>query len=122
MSLNWDATKVDDYEALKTDAEWPVTEAVIFYTMFVGVREITEANAEKFATRIHMWEQLNGTALSGVGDDGEIVRIPVTLADVRRRVGLSTNATPYTDAKFNAEIARIVRERADAAIYKAKTE
>lgn len=100
MSLDWNATAIREYDALKTDAEWVKTETLVWATMRVGLSSITEANATKFAARLFASNRLYGITSN------------VTLADIRRRVGLRTNATDWSDAKFRANLARILMDDA----------
>jgi len=98
MSLNFNLVKIENWQELldeKTSAPLPLTEAIIFLTIFTGLPEITEKNAVEFACRVYLFE-LSGVPLQ----KGETGAKPITLADVRRYIGLHTNATPLTREKF----------------------
>lgn len=64
MSLDWNATNVENYEEITTDEEWVVTEAIIFGTMAIDMGEITEANWQEFYARTAMFESLFGAFIS----------------------------------------------------------
>jgi len=96
MSLAWSISKVKDYEELADD-EWEriVTQVICFRTMSVGMGSITEANHEAWFRRSLLVEAVFGV---GAHKDGEDYAI--TFADVRRRIGLRTNADRMTDKAF----------------------
>ncbi len=101
MSLNWDLSKAEDWESLKTDEEWPVTQTLIFRTMAVGIGEITEKTLPEFYARIAFLERLNGSFVKAQDDSGAWVDRPITVDDIRRRIGLTTNVFPQeTRAKW----------------------
>ena len=128
MSLNWDLSRIEDYE----DYCWQVdpdradgqkllnivTHAMIYATMATGIGELTERAAPEFYTRLRAWELINGPMI--IETDGPR---PITWAEVKRHVGLSTNVFPReTDAQFARKLmtsardrARYIMERADAA-------
>jgi hypothetical protein len=108
MSLNWDLTRIADHESVCWVPEYEgstyrtlndITEHLIWSTITVGMGEITDANWEEFFTRERMaWHVYGG--------------IKVTPADVRAHIGLRTNVTPITTAKFNASVIKHLRREA----------
>lgn len=66
----------------------PKTQALIFNTIPVGMRSITEKNWQKFYQRLFLVSRIRGLDL------------PVSPQDVRSHIGLSTNASTMTDAQF----------------------
>ncbi len=102
MSLNWSLEGCEDWEALKTDEEWPITQTLIFATMGVGIGEITEKTLPEFYARIAFLERLNGSFVKAQSEDGsDWVDRPITVEDIRRRIGLTTNVFPQeTRAKW----------------------
>lgn len=100
MALTWDASRVKDWDKLKDDKHAQiVTEAIIFDTMWVGIGEITEKNAEEFFMRRKLWHvacELDGDVMYGDA------RPPyhVTLDDIKARIGLRTNVADTTGAEF----------------------
>lgn len=76
------------------------TEALIWLTIGVGMNQITEANHEQFAARVIAWELVHGPYLR-LNDEPH----SLTLADVKRRIGLSTNASKMTLPQFKKSLA-----------------
>lgn len=111
MSLDWDTTEC--VEDVTGEEHWKVTEAIIWGTMAVDMGRITEANYKKFAKRIDMVQGLYG-ALYQVFEDGKVVDRPVTEEDIRRRIGLKTNVTTTSDAKFNKRMADALQRKGRA--------
>lgn len=87
MALNWNIEKVANYKELTEGSEWVTTDLLIWGTMFVGMHQITDKNYKEFYARYHLVELLSG-AFSTVDGKPRFV----TLEDVKRRIGLSTNA------------------------------
>lgn len=98
MSLNWNLSKVADHETLcwtPADANGEhhmkrVTELLIFATMAVGMRKITERTVPIFASRPRIYEALFGAFGSG----------RITVEDIAAHVGLETNASDESDAQW----------------------
>lgn len=86
MSLDWRIDGIKDFEELKSN--WSLTEALIWATLSVGIGQITERNFEVFHGRLSLIERLNGSFLLQGGDQRYI-----TLEEVKRHIGLWTNAT-----------------------------
>jgi len=119
LSLDWSISDVRDWESLKptnreddtipTEAhqEGLKTEALLWLTMGVGIREITEENLDEFFSRVDMWEGVHGSYLK-LG--GESYRL--TYEDVARRVGLSTNASSMTKSAFHKSLIERLRTHA----------
>lgn len=112
MSLDYDLRKVD--AAIRTDAEWPVTQAIIFLTMSIGMGEITATNVFDFAVRVHAAEAVMGPWVHTMSEGAAVPR-PITVADIRARIGLKTNVFPkWSDAKFRKALAdRILSDAGD---------
>jgi hypothetical protein len=101
MSLNWNAEKVENYEQVCLIGEGdekrlnPVTHALIFHTMSVGLGSITKENAAKFYARVALVEKIDGASCHDGKDPYYI-----TADDVRNHIGLTTNVGNMTDAKW----------------------
>ena len=97
MSLNYDLSIIPDWQELLDDSGHtkPMTEAVIFLTLFVGMNEITEKNVVEFACRVHLFETCGDPLLKGPNGP-----LRLTLADIQRHIGLRTNANTLTRARF----------------------
>lgn len=97
MSLNWDATKVNDLEYLhKSEAEATKTAYLAYALMFAEIGSITEANWVEVATRIDIQQKLQGTVL--VTKDGD--PNPFTEEDIQRRIGYVTNVSTVAFSKW----------------------
>ena len=115
MALNWTVEDIKDYESVCwIEADWtddmrgikpgdkvlnPVTDALIWLTMVVGIGTITEKNASEFLARVRIFEGLNGPMLTRLINN-EIVDQPITAADVAAHIGLHTNASKNTKTEF----------------------
>lgn len=109
MSLNWDLTNIEDYKNkcwIEKDNEHnlnPVTEALIFATMSVGLNEITEKNAQEFYIRLHALERLMIPYLTSWDDDGSHPRF-IEWEDINDHIGLHTNASTMTPAQYRKHL------------------
>jgi hypothetical protein len=100
MALNWDVSKVENYEEIMNDDNYVVTESIIFYTMFVGMPVISQTNYTEFFSRVHLQERLFGSTVYQVDENNNRVDFPITLDEVKSRIGLRTNADTFTKSKF----------------------
>lgn len=121
MALNWDLTKIENHETLcwvgdGDDARMnPVTEALIFLSIPIGVPMITAENLAETWTRISMWQDVQGAPLAGPGGIDQFL-IP---EDIRAHIGLKTNASALTVTKFNSNLIKALREHAKHRFAKA---
>ena len=60
MALHWNITNCKDSASLQTAEEWPITNALIWQTMSVGIRDITEKTIPEFYARLSVWESIVG--------------------------------------------------------------
>jgi hypothetical protein len=127
MSLNWNVAKVadgvcwepkfdskgnpvigDDGKQVET-MRWE-TDALIWQTMIIGLNNITEGNVDEWVYRLSLLAVLD----NGVGTrfvDDKWVRTYLTESDVRRHIGLYTNATQQTRKEFEKRFLEWVHER-----------
>lgn len=106
MSLNWNAEKIEGRENF-TDEEFGVLDGMIWLTMAVGIHELTEKNHEEFFARLDLIQKLHGAYMNRKGEDYFI-----TKEDVKKCIGLRTNASTYTRNQFNKnQLERFYRER-----------
>lgn len=106
MSLNWDARKCT--EAWK-ELDPAKQESLIFGTMAADMGEITEENHEEFFKRYTMFYMA-----CGYPDPY------LTLADVKAGIGLSTNVFTTTPAAFRKRLSKVLEDKAQEALYRAK--
>lgn len=113
MSLDWDVSKVKDHENLCWIEEEnppsrgpgthrrvnPITEALVFHTVTIGMYAITESNAKEFYGRVRFIELHRGPSVTDFTGT-EIVGRPITLEDVQAHVGLRTNASTEALSHF----------------------
>jgi len=121
MSLNWNLTKIANldevcYEiATKDNVHRGVmagqaylkaeSETLIWACMAVGMGGITEANHETFYARLSIYEKLNGAFLQVYDEEAKKAHDqPVTLELVKLHIGLSTNVSNETAAKWAKRI------------------
>jgi hypothetical protein len=101
MALTWDATKVEGFDSLTHD-ESVTRDSLVFMTMAVGMNSITEDNARTFFSRLSIWEKVNGCGRYKFDEDTQSHSDWFfSFDEVKRFVGLRTNATPKTQAAFN---------------------
>ena len=133
MSLNWDITAVQNRETLcwqpSTREEGkveltPVTEALIWCTIHVGMNKITATNYKDFYHRVIEWEVILGTGgiMYYMNENNERQSRMPTLQEIEAHIGLSTNASMMDKRKWGSNLKRLVREIASERIRKAKTE
>lgn len=102
MALTWDVTACPAW--VRSEQEWPITQALIFLSMPLGYGSITEKNAADVYAAIAVYESLVGPTLT---EDGKPTRI--TPGMVAGRIGLKTNAVNGTSPAAN--ITRIAKDR-----------
>ena len=89
-----------------------ITTWIIFRSVDIGMNGITSKNVDEFFRRLNVlqtWKPEASPRLFTGSLDDEVTLdnyspTPVTLEDVKRRVGLSTNASTYTKAKFDSMV------------------
>lgn len=122
MALTWDTKAVKDSDKIGPSSgdEWHVTETIIFACMYLGIMTIvTDDTAQAFTRRMVAWETTFGVNLRfikaeterGSGPDAYADR-PITLADVRKRIGLRTNASSKSEAAFTKELGQRIMANA----------
>jgi hypothetical protein len=94
MSLDWRFTDDSVFSKL-TEEEKKRNDLYIWGCLSVGIAQITEKTAKEWQFRYAFAVQLNGAYYSL---DGKAI-VP-TLADVRKRIGLSTNVSTFSRTEF----------------------
>jgi hypothetical protein len=99
MSLNWDASNVENWEEMREADESfnSKLEIVIFDTMHVGIPRITKQNAGEFHRRQLMVRAALGNSYAELVDFTEW--LPETF--IEQLAGLATNASTKTITQFN---------------------
>jgi hypothetical protein len=105
MALHWNIAECKDVELLKSDAEWHITNALIWATMSTGLNEITEENLTEFYARLHVWEKIVGPLTWGTNEEtGKPEERFIEVEDLRKRIGLHTNASRETRAEWRKRL------------------
>lgn len=114
MSLNFDFTDMrarlgnEEYDRITNHPNpdcnelHPVTDAMIWLCLLVGMPGVTEKNVDKFTARVLAYQGANGGYLDG--PDGSVW---ITGEDVRNHIGLRTNVPLENDSKFYAKLYRM---------------
>jgi hypothetical protein len=89
-----------------TPIPWVVTARLIDLTMFVLLGEITEKNAEEFAIRLSVVQEVYGAFIHN--DKGDRI---ITTAEVFDHIGLSTNVSNKTRGQFMTTIKESLERR-----------
>ena len=113
MALHWNITNCKDSASLQTAEEWPITNALIWQTMSVGIRDITEKTIPEFYARLSVWESIVGPMFYEDYENGKTTERGVTLDDLRKRIGLHTNASSMTRAEWRKNLAAYLDRKAD---------
>jgi hypothetical protein len=111
MALNWNLENVENYKELFTEEDEQgyvemkqVYQQIILNTMHVGIRDITEQNWKQFYNRLYMLEKIKGAgcySLLKLLDGTEKMQpIYTTVDDVKRMIGLHTNASTISKKEF----------------------
>lgn len=107
MSLRWSIEGVADYEQLLDDDNQAITQAIALQSMHVGLSGITEKNVKEFATRVIVLEKVWGPILRN-GDQ----KVALTYDDIHRRIGMTVNVSPITNAQFDKRLISHLRDSA----------
>jgi hypothetical protein len=109
MSLDFNFNKIEDKSVLFIGGKVPAegesgdlnsaTQTCIWMTMHLGINPITEANYEKFYERYVEY-------MTAHGENDKFWALK-SADDVKARIGLSTNASKISDAKFKAIIKKM---------------
>lgn len=114
MSLDWSVADVANHKDIMDGRDWVATEMMIFATIPIGVNRITEENAEEVFRRLSIWEQTTGPMRSQRNEDDTYEDVYFTPEEVKRRIGLSTNASTRTKAEFKKTCFKVLEERAES--------
>jgi hypothetical protein len=87
MSLNYNLSKVADFDAITSEKQWPTTQSIIFECIAVGLSGLDAKNLQEFKIRSDFWRKLEGLDL-----------IPVE--ELQKRIGLTVNVVKETWTQF----------------------
>ena len=116
MALNTSIINCVNYEELNNVDNYPKTEAIYFVTLVTDLGEITDKNFGEFYARIKVYGLISGYT-------------DITLEDVKRRIGLTTNVSNRTTLQFFKRMEELTvrynsatKNEIKAAYYNALTE
>lgn len=124
MSLNWNASKVANMAAIGVGLleaemtpdqriEWAKTEHIIWSMLVVGLGAITEKNVDDAYERLSAYERAMENVVTTISPtDVSGVKHYLTLEDIRKRIGLTTNVTQTTRAAFERRLGQILLDEA----------
>jgi hypothetical protein len=99
MPLTFDWTETDFDKDNQSDVN--TADCLVWLTMAVGINHITVENAREFYARASYYEKINGPYRYHIDPDtNQKVDDYFTPEDILRAVGLKTNASVMTKAKF----------------------
>lgn len=125
MSLDFSVERMKNFNVLTTivhydvndpsierERKWhPVTNALIFGTMAIGMNSITDSNWKEFYNRLNMWERAVGPQLWRGDIPKNDPRNFVTPLEVYMHIGLHTNASSKTLNQFLKDVWKSMEER-----------
>ena len=102
MGGNWFRPNESDLEKLAAGQDFvkrlrPITNALIWATLSVDLRGITEENHVEFWTRLRLCEKLTGAFMNWKDPEtGKWESRLITFEEVKSHIGLGTNVSPST--------------------------
>ena len=112
MSLNWDISKVDNWEEKKEQECGIWLNGLVWATMAIDMGEITEANIIEFYSRLEFYDENIGKLWSaGRDEDGKPLRDFPTLDEVSQWIGLDTNVSHKGYLAFMKKCTGILKNR-----------
>jgi hypothetical protein len=130
MSLDFDVRKMRNFEVLTsmpqvdTKGEWKedgerwhhITEALVFATMAIGIGSITATNWIEFYQRLHAVELVSGPYLRRHKDRYHEANY-ITPLEVYMHIGLHTNASSLSLAKFREHLYHLSCRETDYRVF-----
>lgn len=93
MSLNWDVSKIENNKEVCFTGEGenrcldPVTNTLIWYTLCLGIGEISEKTVDEFYIRMNLFDRLSTGPMHWEAAGYR----SITLEELRQHIGLHTN-------------------------------
>jgi hypothetical protein len=108
MSLDFDVSKIKNHQEVTTaynedgSERWhPITEALIWHTMAIGIGQITDANVSEFYSRSRLYSKLFGDPIQFYNEETEKYETrPFTATEIHNHIGLSTNVSYEAPTKW----------------------
>lgn len=125
MSLNYDATKVKDFEINFPDVirdgvrySNSVLESVVFYCMFLDMEGVNEKNIDEFVFRFRFYTRLFSHLYYSTGENGEKKGFEITKDILKKLVGLSVNVCQKPRNEWVKHIVKNLSEEIERQIRK----
>jgi hypothetical protein len=110
MALNYDLTEIKGYKrkiystvkSASGETQYKmkdIPQTIVFLTMSVGMRTITEKNWMKFYNRTHIIETIYGSFFFETKRGKHVPRY-ITKDDIQSMIGLQTNASELSTKQF----------------------
>jgi len=100
MSLNYDATSIKNWQAIvDNQTDYDVFKTVCFLTMNTGINEITLESSAEFWVRVKLIEETRGKMIMA-----QFGHSFLTLATIRRFIGLKTNSSKINRTQWQKQI------------------
>jgi hypothetical protein len=96
MPLNWNSSKC---KPAQDKGEEQMRHTLCILTVRIGIFEITQKNAAEVYARVHILEEINGAFHTQAMPEGLMQR-PYLPSDIKRWIGLNTNASSLTRTQF----------------------
>jgi len=109
MSLNWQFTDKARFKKL-TKEEKEQNDCFVWAALFLDIRDITEKNATEWVWRWTFGNKLNGPYFYRMKDGVAGEPFVPTLAEVKKRIGFTTNVSTRTRRQFIDKAVRIFNE------------
>jgi len=119
MSLDYDLKNIKNFEDVCFSGPDPEEEGcvllesdlhcLIFGTMSTGLNEITEKNIPTWIERCAALDRIDYAIGSVINERGQRIGYVPERKDLEKYIGLKTNASPLTTAKFYKSIAESVQ-------------
>lgn len=106
MALSWNLEGCTHWQELKSDNNWAKTENLIWLMMGIGINEVTKENWLDVYARIAVLESIDGAYLS-VHNGNNMEPAYYEPKDIVRRIGLATNVSNESFAKWSKRIMSI---------------
>lgn len=117
MPLTWDASKVENNQELLEGKFATMTQELCFVLMAVGVSKITAENWQEVATRISLFEKVNGVTFTFWEQETQTeTKMPIDAEFVKRHVGYTTNNSNTTKKQFLDKIWRMSNDDVETLI------
>ena len=115
MPLDFNWSKVENHKEVcwrRPDGQVNgVTESLIWATMTVGISEITNKNYEEFHRRLLEYDICSNTYPITTKKIGSR---HLTLEEVRKHIGLSTNASEVTRAAWEKRLKQVLADKVES--------